>query len=119
MERAMAGRGSIVAAGLLLACGWLAPALAQGPARSCYEDIGCPWKDATRIEALRTLTCQNLAHVRNQLYHENGYCFHSKESQALYGNGGCRPPIQELVPLSPIERANIGLVRTAEREKGC
>lgn len=116
----MTAHGTI-SARLAIACAAMLATMAgaQAQNRNCYEDIGCPWKADSKLEALRTLSCENLAHVRNRLYHENGYCFHSKEQKALYGNAGCRQPIQQLVPLTRIERANIAKVRRVEREKGC
>ena len=92
---------------------------AQAASKNCYEDIGCPWKQEAKVATLRKLSCENLAHVRNRLYHENGYCFTAKATRDLYGNAGCKFPIQAMVPLSPTERASIANVRKVEREKGC
>lgn len=92
---------------------------AQSATKNCYEDIGCPWKQEAKAAALRKLSCENLAHVRNRLYHENGYCFTAKAARDLYGNAGCKFPIQAMVPLSRTERASIANVRKVEREKGC
>ncbi len=92
---------------------------AQAVTKNCYEDIGCPWKQESAVAALRKLSCENLAHVRNRLYHENGYCFRTKATQDLYGNAGCKFPVQAMVPLNRTERASIANVRKVEREKGC
>jgi hypothetical protein len=92
---------------------------AQAATKNCYEDIGCPWKQEAKVATLRKLSCENLAHVRNRLYHENGYCFTAKATRDLYGNAGCKFPIQAMVPLSRTERASIANVRKVEREKGC
>ena len=96
-----------------------APAAAQSPAKNCYEDIGCPWKEEAKFDGLRKLSCENLAHVRHRIYHENGYCFQTKAPKDLYGNSGCKFPIQQLVPLNRHERGNVAKVRRVEREKGC
>ena len=104
----------------LLALGPLQSASqAQGVSKNCYEDIGCPWQQEAKVAALRKLSCENLAHVRNRLFHENGYCFRTKATRDMYGNAGCRFPIQAMVPLSRTERASIANVRKVEREKGC
>ena len=92
---------------------------AQAASKNCYEDIGCPWQQEAKVAALRKLSCENLAHVRNRLYHENGYCFRTKVTRDMYGNAGCKFPIQAMVPLSRTERASIVNVRKVEREKGC
>ena len=102
----------------LLAAIWL-PAQAQAASKNCYEDIGCPWRQEAKVAALRKLSCENLAHVRNRLYHENGYCFRAAAARDLYGNAGCKFPVQAMVPLSRTERASIANVRKVEREKGC
>lgn len=96
-----------------------ASAVAQAPTKNCYEDIGCPWKDEARFDALRKLSCENLAHVRNRVFHENAYCFQSKTTRELYGNAGCKFPIQQAVPLNRAERGNIAKIRKVEREKRC
>lgn len=95
------------------------PALAKSPTKNCYEDIGCPWREEARFDALRKLSCENLAHVRNRLYHENGYCFHTKGPRELYGNAGCKWPVQSAVPLNRTERGNVAKIKRVEREKGC
>jgi hypothetical protein len=104
---------------LMAAAVLLQDAPAQGASKNCYEDIGCPWKQEAKVAALRKLSCENLSHVRNRLYHENGYCFTAKATRDLYGNAGCKFPIQAMVPLSRTERASIANVRKVEREKSC
>ena len=95
------------------------PALAARVDRNCYEDIGCPWKQSSTLRQFRTLSCQNLAHVRNHTYYENYYCFRSAAAKAAYGNTGCKYPLTALIPLNAFERANLALIKQAEKEKGC
>ena len=104
---------------LLAAAALLPVTPVQAVSKNCYEDIGCPWQQEAKVAALRKLSCENLAHVRNRLYHENGYCFRTKATRDMYGNAGCKFPIQAMVPLSRTERASIANVRKVEREKGC
>jgi hypothetical protein len=88
---------------------WLAMVLtAMSPqpsqARNCYDGFtgsGCPWKERLPDAELVRLSCQNLAHVRNALYAENGYCFRSAELAALYNPQGCTFRDQAKVPLNP------------------
>lgn len=111
-------RSVSIAAAALLFIGAAGPAAA----RNCYDGLtgdGCPWKTAMRRADLDRHSCQNLAHIRNQLYHENGYCFRSAAAKALYPSAGCKYPIQQLVPLNKVERTNIALIRQVERAKRC
>ena len=96
----------------------------QPPARKdCYEGFssasGCPWKGNLAVREMRALSCQNLAHVRNRIYDQNGYCFAKPELKAQYNQDGCRIRIQALVPLNRFERENVKRIRQVEREKGC
>ena len=95
----MAIRRATVVVAMSLAAVSAAPSavVAADVPRNCYEDIGCPWKEEAKFDALRKLSCENLAHVRNRLYFENGYCFHSKGPRDLYANAGCKFPVQSAV----------------------
>lgn len=113
----MIGKSAILTAAVV---GVSAGAAFAGRAnQNCYEDIGCPWKVAAPIATYKTLSCQNLAHVRNRLYYENDYCFHSAAAKAAYGNEGCKYQVTALVPFSAVEHASLRRIRTAEAEKQC
>ena len=116
----MAGR-LIAAVGLMLACGVALPASAgpHEPTRACYHDIGCPWDVEVRQETFRSMSCERLAHIRNRLLHEKGYCFHVREPREEFGNAGCKYQYLPKVPLNRVERANVDKIRRAERDKGC
>lgn len=91
-------------------------------ARNCYEGFsgdGCPWAAELKKSELEKQSCQNLAHIRNQLYNENGYCFSKPEYADLYDNSDCHFDDQDQVPLNNYERTNIFRIRSIEKAKGC
>jgi hypothetical protein len=110
------------AARRLLFCAVIAgaPSGAPSPAHAaCYEIIGCTDGDRYRQADLARFSCQILAEIRNGIFAENGYCFRKLKWQRQFGNKGCRFTQVSAVPLSRIERANVGAIRRAERLKGC
>ncbi len=90
------------------------PALAN-----CYEGIGCTNSDYFAREELKQMSCQILWEVRNQIYHENGYCFQSGRGQAMFSNENCSVYDAGSVKLNAYERANVGAIKKVERAKGC
>lgn len=95
-------------------------ALASSPAlANCYELIGCTDTDYYKAEQLQQLGCQPLWDVRNTIYKENGYCFHTARAIAYFGNAGCKFDKAEDVPLSAIERHNVLAIKKVEKGKGC
>ncbi len=117
------GKGSVavVAAGALcvLASGVIL-LLSPTPAHAnCYELIGCTNKDYFKASQLKQLSCQILWEVRNSIYKENGYCFHTQRAIQVFGNAGCKYDEVGDVPLNAAERHNVLAVKTAEAKKGC
>lgn len=108
----------VVLAAMVLAGAWLAPPPAQA-AKWCFEDIGCPGDHVFSRKQLAKLSCENLRHVRNAIYDENGYCFRSKEQAAIYDNKDCLYASPSLVPLNRFERQNVARIVAAERANGC
>jgi hypothetical protein len=95
-------------------------ALAATPARAdCFELIGCTDSAYMHIEDLVQLSCENLWHVRNRIYDENGYCFHTWRAQQAFDNSDCWVEEQAAVKLSAIERYNISRIVSAESQNGC
>jgi hypothetical protein len=93
---------------------------APAPARAnCYELIGCTNKDYFQASQLSQLGCQLLWDVRNAIYKENGYCFHTAKAIQYFGNAGCKYDDITLVPLNDVERANISAIKQMEAAKGC
>lgn len=105
----------------LIAFGLAAPALAgdNDPPSLCYEDIGCvqdrniPTRDAEK------LGCDQLWTVRNGIYAWRGYCFKTGRGKQEFTNDGCTYDDQDQVPLNDYERANIRLIQTLEKKRGC
>jgi hypothetical protein len=46
------------------------------------------------------LSCENLWHVRNRIYDENGYCFKTARGQQAFDNSDCWVDGQEAVKLN-------------------
>jgi hypothetical protein len=94
--------------------------LATAPARAdCYEDIGCTDSDMMSTGDLEELSCQNLWHVRNRIYDENGYCFTTARGRDAFDNSDCWVHGQSKVKLSAIERHNVNAIVKAEAANGC
>ena len=109
----------------LLTAAVLTPAAAWQPPerKDCYESFatanGCPWQGYLTARDMRGLSCENLAHIRNRIYDQNGYCFTKPALKAQYNSDGCRVTIQSVVPLNKFERENVKRLRQVEREKSC
>jgi hypothetical protein len=101
--------------GFAMALGW-APQAAHA---NCYELIGCTDQDYFKHSDLMQLSCQPLWEVRNWIYKENGYCFHTAKAIEAFGNAGCKFDEVADVPLNAAERSNIKAIKQAEAEKGC
>ena len=94
--------------------------LAPVPASAnCYELIGCTNSDYFKPWQLKKLSCQILYDVRNTIYKENGYCFHTKKAIKYFGNAGCKIHDAAAVPLNGAERHNVSAIKKVEQKKGC
>jgi hypothetical protein len=94
--------------------------VAAGPARAnCYELIGCTDSEYFKLPQLEQLGCQPLWDVRNTIYKENGYCFHTAKAIAYFGNEGCKYEDAAVVPLNKYERHNVSAIKEVETQKGC
>lgn len=85
----------------------------------CFEDIGCTDSDWFDVDDLVELSCENLWHVRNRIYDENGFCFKTKRARNAFDNAGCWVWNQADVKLSTVERHNVNEIVEAELENGC
>lgn len=65
------------------------------------------------------MSCQILWEVRNWIYKENGYCFHTPKAIEAFGNAGCLYDDVGDVPLNAVESANVAAIKQAEANKGC
>jgi YARHG domain len=92
----------------------------SGSARAnCYELIGCSNADYYLLSDLMKLGCQPLWEVRNWIYKENDYCFHTPKAIKAFGNAGCLYDDAAQVPLNTVEQANLETIKRAEANKGC
>jgi 2-methylcitrate dehydratase PrpD len=57
--------------------------------------------------------------VRNTIYKENGYCFHTQKAIDAFGNAGCKFDNAGDVPLNAAERHNVSAIKKVEAKKGC
>lgn len=100
--------------------GAIAVLAAPQPAHAnCYELIGCTNKDYFKHSDLMQLGCQPLWEVRNWIYKENGYCFHTSKAIKAFGNAGCKYDDAAALPLNGAERHNVKAIKKAEAKKGC
>ena len=94
--------------------------VAPSPARAnCYENFGCTNSQYCEPTQLKQASCQVLWEMRNWIYKENGYCFHTPEAIKAFDNAGCVHDDVAAVPLNGFERANVAAIKQTESSKGC
>ena len=103
----------------IFSCAIVVLAASQPAQANCYELIGCTNKDYFKQSDLKQLGCQPLWEVRNWIYKENGYCFHTQKAINAFGNAGCKYDDVADVPLNAAERHNVSAIKKAEAKKGC
>jgi hypothetical protein len=90
------------------------------PARAnCYETFGCTDSQYFDAQQLEQASCQVLWEMRNIIFKERGYCFHSTRAVKAFGNAGCLYDDVASVPRNDFERANISAIKEVESSKGC
>jgi YARHG domain len=90
--------------------------------RACGLLRGCRLHRHGPVQASdlqRLAECDILWEMRNTIFKENGYCFHTPKAIAAFGNAGCLYDEVEAVPLNAIERDNVATIKSVERRKGC
>ena len=98
----------------------LSAVVAASPARAnCYENFGCTDSQYFSTHQLEQASCQVLWEVRNIIFKERGYCFHTAKAVNTFGNAGCLFDDIARVPRNDFERANISAIQKAENSKGC
>jgi hypothetical protein len=117
-RRGLMGLAAVAALGMAAVGATLiaSPSPAQA---NCYELIGCTNKDYFKASQLKQLSCQILWEVRNTIYKENGYCFHTQKAIQAFGNAGCKYDNMGDVPLNAAERHNVLAIKKVEAKKGC
>ena len=86
---------------------------------NCYETFGCTDSQYFDAQEFEQASCQVLWEMRNIIFKERGYCFHSTRAVKAFGNAGCLYDDVASVPRNDFERANIGVMNQAEGSKGC
>lgn len=87
--------------------------------RLCYEGIGCVQDRNISSRDAEKLGCDQLWTVRNGIFAARGYCFQTQRGIDEFGSTGCQYADQEAVPLNDYERANIRLIQSIEKRRGC
>jgi hypothetical protein len=85
----------------------------------CFEVVGCTDSDWFDGDDLEQLSCENLWHVRNRIYDENGYCFATDRGREAFDNSDCWVENQADIELSEIESHNVDEIVEAEEDNGC
>jgi hypothetical protein len=86
----------------------------------CYDVFGCANVSRFRMTDLMSgPNCEFLYTMRNAIFAEHGYCFHTERGRATFGNQGCLTGDANALGLNPTERYNAETILQAERAKGC
>ena len=93
---------------------------AASASAGCYDEFGCTIASRFRMnDLLSGPSCEFLYTMRNSIYAEHGYCFHTERGRATFGNQGCVTGNANALGLNSIERYNGAAILRAERAKGC
>ena len=94
---------------------------AAGAARAdCYDVFGCTDRNAFKLaDLLAGPTCEFLYTMRNGIYAQHGYCFHTARGKATFGDANCVSGDPERLGLSRLEKSNAATILKAEKVKGC
>jgi hypothetical protein len=86
----------------------------------CYDVFGCSDTTYFRAADLRDgPNCEFLWQMRNSIYSQRGYCFHTQRGIQAFGNAGCKFADIDRVPLNQFERANASTVQSVETSMHC
>jgi hypothetical protein len=86
----------------------------------CYDVFGC--SDSSRFRASDLMggpNCEFLYTMRNQIYAEHHYCFHTPRAIATFGNAGCVSGNPNALGLNRFELGNAATILQAEHAMGC
>jgi len=91
----------------------------DSPPEPCFETLGCVDDHEISEREAEKLGCDQLWTVRNGIYAARGYCFKTARGREAFSNASCRYDDEAQVPLNDYERANIRLIRSIEKRRGC
>lgn len=109
----------ILAAASIAAAATLVVVIAPKPAAAGCHLIDCVENVRITASQVRNHSCEDLWILRNSIYKDAGYCFKTARAINWFGNAGCRYDSMSAVPLSSIQRHNVGVLAAAERRRGC
>lgn len=89
------------------------------PARAGCHLIDCLENVDIKPADLKGHSCEQLWILRNSVFHEQGYCFHSDKARKWFVGKDCKFDDIRLVPLNDYQRKNVEVVQAAEKDKGC
>ncbi len=93
---------------------------APGAFAACYEGLGCTDRNPFSYNRLvANPDCEYLFVMRNRIYKDHGYCFHTSHAIHSLGNEGCYTSDMGSVAMSPLERGNATTILSAEKALGC
>ena len=82
--------------------------------------FGCTDSNRFRVSDLMAgPNCEFLYTMRNQIYADHHYCFHTPRAIATFGNAGCVSGNPNALGLNRIELANAATILQAEHAMGC
>ncbi len=95
-------------------------ALAAPAAADCYDVFGCTDSNRFRLgDLLSGPNCEFLYTMRNAIYAQHHYCFHTPRAIATFGNAGCVSGNPNALGLNTFELNNATVILQAEHAKGC
>src|SRR5580692_1842223 len=98
----------------------LSVALATSAGAECYDVFGCTNRDYFRVpDLLSGPNCEFLYTMRNEIYYEHHYCFHTPRAIAAFGNAGCVSGNPNVLGLNRAELSNAATILQGEHMKGC
>lgn len=109
---------------LTLTLSTLAPIGAHADGGSCARDPSCDFRFPTsgyeriRPEWLAGLPSQTLWEARNEIMARHGYAFDTPRAMQVFRSKGWYRPTTRNVALSPVEKANVDLIRAFEEGRG-
>jgi hypothetical protein len=95
-------------------------AFATPASADCYDVFGCSDKAYFRASDLRDgPNCEFLWVMRNSIYSQHGYCFHTQRGIQAFGGVACKFADMDQVPLNQYERANVATIQSVETSMHC
>ena len=86
----------------------------------CYDVFGCSDENYFRAKDLvGGPNCEFLWEMRNNIFSQRGYCFHTQRAIQTIGNAGCKFADINQLSLNRFERANVSTIRSVQTSLHC